>query len=145
MRSGARITLPSGSRHLISKDLFMWGYVKVPRVDVLNKWSDTKAEYTRSQDRRESTNLLTEKFWISLNVSVFLWYEWEVELNNLLCPGTALQTFCTYHWLSLGVTFHTVCNIAKFHASPNIESRTTESLYLGTSAIYTNIGWKCII
>jgi len=142
MRDGARITCPPGSRHLMSKDPFMWGYVKGPRMDVLDKWLDPMAEYTRSHDRRVSMNLLTEKFRISLHVSVFLYYEWELWLNNLLCPGTALQIFCTYQRLSLGVTFHTVCNVTKFHASPNIGFPTTARLYLETSATYTNIGWN---
>jgi len=43
-----------------------------------------------------------------------------------------------------GHVLHCVCNITKFHASPNIGSRTTESLYLETSATY-NIKWKAKI
>jgi hypothetical protein len=72
MQSGTRITWPPGSRHLMSKELLMCGYVKVPCVDVLDNGSDQSAEYTQSHDRRESRNLLTAKFRISLHVSVFL-------------------------------------------------------------------------
>ena len=35
---------------------------------------------------------------------------------------------------------HCVCNVTKFHADPNIGSRTTASIYLEISAFSINIG-----